>query len=102
MLSRHSPAGLGMAQYYAKIDDTNGRLKRVPVLYTDTLTVVSSGGGEVDFAVSGLTASNLVESWVNGMPQVEGDDFARNVAQNKITYTETQPQNAVIKIRVWS
>lgn len=90
-----------MAQYYMQVDGTTGKLKRVPLLYTDT-SITSSG--QVDFSVSGLTASNLVDVTQNGVAQVEGAgaDYQRNVGANKITYNATVPANAVVKIRVWS
>lgn len=84
---------------YLQVDDATGKRKRVATLYADTSATSTA---QVDFSVSGLTASNLVEAWVNGVPQVEGDDYNRNVAQNKITFTSTVPANAVVKIRVWS
>lgn len=90
-----------MAQYYLQVDGTTGKKKRVPALYADTSATSS---GQVDFSVSGLTASNLVDVWVNGLRQVEGggEDYTRNVGANKITFNATVPANAVVKIRVWS
>lgn len=90
-----------MALKHLLVDDATGKFKRAAAFYTDT-SITSSG--QVDFSVTGLTASNLVDVTQNGVDQVEGatDDYQRNVGANKITFNASVPANAIVKIRIWS
>lgn len=92
-----------MALKYLQVDDTTGKRKRLNALFVDTHFTVASGAG-TNFTVTGLTASNLVDVFVNGVLLLEGASasYQRNVGANQIQFLTNQPDNAQVRVRIWS
>lgn len=62
-------------------------------------------GGQTNFvSTNDITASNKVDVFVNGRLQREGasHDYQRTPATNTISFNSTVPENAWVRIRVYS
>jgi hypothetical protein len=63
------------------------------------------GGGQTEFITTqSFTVSSQIDVWVNGRLQRElaGNDYTRNAALSKITFTYTVPENAWVRIRIYA
>lgn len=93
-----------MARKFVQIDDVTGKQKRVAALYTDDF--FTGDGSTVNFTLTNgtITASNLVDALQNGVLVEEGGgaDYTRNAGANRLTWSVAPPNNARIRIRVWS
>lgn len=64
-----------------------------------------SAGGQTEFtSTSDITTTNDVDVYVNGRLQREGvsNDYTRDAALDKITFNYTVPENAWVRLRVYS
>ena len=89
-------------------DDSTGRYKRVTNAstgFTDYFFTVG-GGGQTSFVISGgtVTALGKIDVWRNGIQELEGvsDDWQRNTGTNAVVFNSTVPQNAKIRVRLYT
>lgn len=91
-----------MAFYFLAVNGTTGATKRLSAPFTDTFATATAS--QVNFSVTGLTATGKVDVYVNGVLMEEGatEDYQRNVASNRIEFNVGQTVNARVRIRVWA
>lgn len=97
-----------MAERYLIIDDATGKTKRGAAagssLFTDEEFVVG-GGGQTQFTLaSTIDGSTKIDVYSNGVRRREGsgNSWERNLSPARIDFSESQPENAWILVRVWS
>ena len=63
---------------------------------------IVGGGGQSIFAAGGLTATQLVDVWINGRIMREGGshDYIRDEANDEIEFNYTVPEYANVRIRL--
>lgn len=100
-----------MTLYLLAVDDVTGKHKRTLLTQTAQNIFVDfnfdvGAGGQTDFVVtSGLiTSVNAIDVSWNGQGLREGaaQGFTRDVVNNKIVITQTLPQGAWVRVRVYS
>lgn len=94
-----------MADRILLIDDATGRTKRGPPLggFTDEEFDVG-GGGQTQFTLAAtIDGSTKIDVYTNGVKRREGsgNSWERNVTPARIDFSESQPENAWILVRVW-
>lgn len=98
-----------MALRYLIVDDATGRVKRGSAIGAgsepsdEDFTIGVGGATEVVLA-SAITSPQKLDVFVNGKMEREGAsfDWQRNVAEQKITFNYTIPQNAWVRVRRYS
>lgn len=98
-----------MAYNYAIIDSDTGALKRGGLaadagpLYVDQSYVVGVGGQQNFTTTQPFVTLTLIDVFVNGilMEEGSGNDYQRNVALNRIEFTNSIPKDAKVRVRVY-
>jgi hypothetical protein len=98
-----------VANRYLTVDDTTGKRKLGGVVGTIAAPVDEDfdigGGGAVQVILSNtISAPQKIDVLRNGQMLREGPtaDWQRDVILNKITFNYTIPQNAWIRVRLYS
>jgi hypothetical protein len=98
-----------MATLWVQFDTSTGKLKATSVsaggLVPKDQNFDVGAGGQANFVVTRVfDANSTIDVSVNGKLLREGSsyDYVRNVGLNRIEATFTVPQNAWVKIRVWT
>lgn len=98
-----------MADRYLIIDDVTGKKKRGGAIGAGSVPVDEDfdigGGGAVEVVLANtISAPQKIDVMRNGQMLREGPtaDWQRDVILNKITFNYTIPQNAWIRVRLYS
>lgn len=92
-----------MALKFLQVDDATGKRKRVTSLFLETFFTGSAAQVNFDLTSGVLTATNLVDVYMNGVLLEETTDWTRNTSLNRIVLTAGLPTgNTRIRVRVWS
>lgn len=99
-----------MADRYLIIDDVTGRQKRggaAGIIASEPVDQdfdIGAGGVTQVVLSSAITSLQKIDVFVNGMMEREGAtyDWQKDVANTKITFNYTVPQNAWVRVRRYS